>query len=328
MFPSFRIGSLVLDNATVLAPLAGISNLPFRLLAKEKGCALVCSEMVSAKGLLFQSQKTLRYLDSAPEEKPLSVQIFGAEADSMAAAAKIAESAGADIVDINFGCSVRKVVKTGAGAALMKDAENAEKILKAVRQSLSVPLTIKIRSGWDASGRQALAIARMAEDCGADAVTVHPRTALQGFRGNADWSLIARVKEKLSIPVIGNGDIVRAEDAIRMKSETGCDGVMIGRAAIGSPWIFSGILALGKGEKIHPADPEMHFDMMLRYLRDSVRYLGEKNACFIMRSRLGWLSKGLPRSSAFRDAIRQIASEAEAVEKISDFRRLLCEKES
>ena len=316
------------ENMTVLAPLAGISNLPFRMLAKEGGAGLVCSEMISAKGLVFQARKTLQYLDSAPEEKPLSVQIFGSEPDSMAEGAKIVEASGADILDINFGCSVKKVVKTGAGAALMKNPEAAGAVLKAVRRAIAIPLTIKIRTGWDPSGEQALLIARIAQDCGADAIAVHPRTATQGFRGNADWSVIARVKEAVSLPVIGNGDIAEAPDALRMKSQTGCDAVMIGRAAVGNPWIFSQIKSLCKGGCVKDISLDMQFEMMIRYLRNSVKYLGERTACFMLRSRLGWFSKGIPHSSRFRDAIRQISSETEAMEKIMAFREAVREREA
>ncbi len=324
----FRRPLLFQDSMTVLAPLAGISNLPFRMLAKEGGCDLVCSEMISAKGLVFQARKTLQYLDSTPEEKPLSVQIFGAEPDSMAEAAKIAEASAADILDINFGCSVKKVVKTGAGAALMKNPGLARSVLKAVRNAISIPMTIKIRTGWDTSGEQALTIARIAEECGADAIAVHPRTALQGFRGNADWAVIARVKETVSLPVIGNGDILDAADALRMRRETGCDAVMIGRAAVSNPWIFSQIKAMFKGESVKEPDMDMQFGIMLSYLRNSVKYLGEKTACFMLRSRLGWLSKGIPHSTRFREAIRQISSEAEALEKIMAFREAAMEREA
>ena len=243
-----NIGNIPLENNTVLAPLAGITNLPFRLLAKEAGCGMVCSEMISANGLIHQSKKTLQLMDSALREKPLSVQIFGSKPEVMAEAAKIIEMAGADILDINFGCSVKKVVKTGAGVGLMRTPDVAASVITAVRKAVRIPVTIKIRSGWVGSGEQALEIARIAETCGADAISIHPRTATQGFGGSADWSLIKKVKMQASIPVIGNGDITCAEDAVRMLETTGCDGVMVGRAAIGNPSIFSLILARIKGD--------------------------------------------------------------------------------
>jgi len=190
-----KIGSVTLPNNTVMAPLAGITNLPFRLMVKELGCGLVCSEMISSNGLIYQSPKTIQLMNSAEKEKPLSVQMFGAVPEIMAEAAQMIEQSGADILDINFGCSVRKIIKSGSGVALMKSPEVAAAILTAVRKSVTIPLTIKIRSGWDYSGDQALEIARIAEDCGVDAITVHPRTATQGFGGTADWSIIQKIKQ-------------------------------------------------------------------------------------------------------------------------------------
>ena len=315
-----QIGSLTLDNNVILAPLAGITNLPFRLLAKEAGCGLVCSEMISSHGLVYRSGKTEKMLDSTPEEKPLSVQIFGAKPDILAEAAAIVESSGADIVDINFGCSVRKVLRTGSGAALMKTPDLAEDLLKAVRRVIRIPLTIKIRSGWDPSGAQALNISEIAENCGVDAITVHPRTAGQLFSGRADWSIIAAVKERVSIPVIGNGDIMSANDAVRMLAETGCDAVMIGRKAIGNPTIFSRVLAQINGDEENAEDISQRFDLMIRYLQASVEYIGEEQACRMMRSRLGWFTKGLHKSSHFREAIKHLSSEKEGVELINSYR--------
>ncbi len=315
-----KIGSVTTDNFTVFAPLAGITNLPLRLMAKKAGCGLVCSEMISANGLVYGSDNTIRLMDSVPGEKPLSVQIFGSDPAMMADAAKIVEASAADMVDINFGCSVRKVLKTGSGSALMKEPEKTKHLLTAVINAISIPLTIKIRTGWDASGDQAIKIANIAQECGVDAIAVHPRTATQGFRGTSNWDLIKTIKQNLTIPVIGNGDVVQPEDAIRMKKQTGCDGVMIGRAAIGNPMIFSQVLALSKDEPV----PEICFadriEMMIQYLDASVRYLGEKTACYMMRSRLCWFVKGLRNATAFRRSIRFVASQNEALEKIEDYR--------
>ncbi|QTA88928.1 tRNA dihydrouridine synthase DusB [Desulfonema magnum] len=321
-----KIGSLSLKNITVLAPLAGITNLPFRLLVKEAGCALVCSEMISANGLVYKSHKTIRMLESAAEEKPLSVQIFGSDPSIMADAAAMVEASGADVLDINFGCSVKKVLKTGSGSALMKAPEKTEAILKAVRNSVKIPFTIKIRSGWDYSGTQALKIAEIAESCGVNAIAVHPRTATQGFGGSADWSVIAAIKKSVSMPVIGNGDIVAPEDAIRMQNQTGCDAVMIGRAGIGNPWIFSQVLSLIRGEPVIPVDIPLRYKTMIRYLEASVEYIGEEHACRIMRSRLGWFTKGLPHSSVFRESIKRISSEDEAKRLIKLYMDSLLEK--
>ena len=318
-----QIGSLTLANNTILAPLAGITNLPFRLLAKEAGCGMVCSEMISSHGLVYKSAKTLKMLDSTPEEKPVSIQLFGARPDIMAQAATIVEASGADVVDINFGCSVRKIIKTGSGAALMRTPELAENLLKAVRRAIRIPLTIKIRSGWDASGDQAIHIARIAENCGVNAVAVHPRAAGQLFGGRADWSIIAAVKNSVSIPVIGNGDITSAEDAVRMLDETGCDGVMIGRKAISNPYIFSSVVARINGQENTEDDIARRFDIMLRYLKASVKYIGEEHACRMMRSRLGWFTKGMHKSSQFRESIKQLSSEKEGIELIQAYREEL-----
>jgi len=318
-----QIGNLTLDNNVILAPLAGITNLPFRLLAKSSGCGLVCSEMISANGLVYQSGRTEQMIDSAPEEKPLSVQIFGSDPGIMAEAAAIVESKGADIVDINFGCSVRKVIKTGSGVALMRTPDRAKALLAAVRKAIRIPLTIKIRSGWDASGREALKIAEIAQNCGVDAIAVHPRTAGQQFRGRADWSIIAAVKKNVGIPVIGNGDIVSARDALKMLEETGCDAVMIGRRAFGNPTIFSRVLLRLKGEEPAQEDLSHRFDIMAHYFKASVDYIGEETACRMMRSRLGWFTRGMRNSSKFRESIKHLSSEEEGNELIGTYRNSL-----
>jgi nifR3 family TIM-barrel protein len=323
-----NIGSVKLDNPLIMAPLAGISNLPFRLLAKKEGCALVSSEMISSYGLVHKSEKTLKMLGSVPDEKPLSIQIFGADPSTMAEAATIVEASGADILDINFGCSVKKIIKTGAGVALMQTPKIAEALLKAVRQSITIPLTIKIRTGWDPSGSQALQITKIAQTCGADAIAIHPRTATQGFRGKADWSVISAVKQAVALPVIGNGDIVRPADAVLMQKTTGCDGVMIGRAAIGNPWIFSQCLASLHGENITAVDLDQRFEVMKHYVRASVEYIGEKVACRMMRSRLGWFVKGLRFSSKFRESIKHLSSKRETLELIETYREVIREASS
>jgi len=302
-------------------------------MVKEAGCGLVCSEMISANGLIYGSSKTIQLMDSAAFEKPLSVQLFGAVPEIMAEAAKIIEQAGADILDINFGCAVRKIVKTGSGVALMKTPETAKAILTAVRKAITIPLTIKIRSGWDNTGDQAVEIAHIAEDCGVDAIAVHPRTAGQGFSGSADWSLIQKIKQHLTIPVIGNGDIICADDAIQMFAQTGCDGIMIGRAAIGNPLIFSAVLARLAGNPEPIADHMDRIRIMKQYLHDSVTYIGETHACRIMRSRLGWFVKGLPHAGKFRESIKQLSSRQEAVELIQAYqdhlqKQLGCPEES
>jgi nifR3 family TIM-barrel protein len=229
-------------------------------------------------------------------------------------------------LDINFGCSVKKIIKTGSGVALMKTPEQSMPLLTAVRKSIRIPLTIKIRTGWEKSGKQAIALAQTAEACGVDAIAVHPRTATQGFAGQADWSIIAAVKKRVNIPVIGNGDIFAAEDAVKMQAETGCDAVMIGRKAIGYPWIFCQVLARMKGDKIPSADLGHRFAIIKRYLQHSVRYIGEEQACRMMRSRLCWFVKELPHSSQFRRSINHVSSEREALDIIDDYQKSLKQK--
>jgi nifR3 family TIM-barrel protein len=318
-----HIGNIKLDNITVLAPLAGITNLPMRLIAKEAGCGLVCSEMISSNGLVHQSGKTEKLLESIAEEKPLSVQIFGSDPDIMAAAAKIVELSGADILDINFGCSVKKILKSGSGAALMRQPDLAEAVLRSVRRAIKIPLTIKIRTGWEKNGKDARIIAAIAEREGVDAIAIHPRLASQGFKGRADWQVISDIKQEISIPVMGNGDIVRARDAIQMVTETGCDAVMVGRAAIGNPWIFGQINALLEDRDFPVTDLASRFRMMKRYLGASVVYFGEKHACYMMRSRLAWFVKGLPHAKYFRESIKHISTEKEALEVIEGYRESL-----
>lgn len=322
-----NIGPIALETPTIFAPLAGITNLPLRLLARQAGCGMVCSEMVSACGLVYASAKTFDLLASVPQEKPLCVQIFGSKPDIMAEAARQVAAAGADIIDINCGCSVRKILKSGSGAALMREPHQAEDVFRAVRAAIKIPLTIKMRSGWDGSGDQALHLAHIAQSCGVDAVTVHPRTACQGFGGRADWGLIARIKQALQIPVIGNGDVVEAQDALRMLAETGCDAVMVGRAAMGNPLLFRQIADLLAGR---PATSILTGDrimVMRRFLDASVEFFGEKKACFMMRSRLAWFAKGLPHAGWFRQSIRQVESHAQAQALIAAFADRLSESD-
>ena len=314
-----KIGCLQLDAPVVLAPLAGITNLPFRILAREAGCGMVTTEMVSADGLVHGAAPTFDLLRSRPPEKPLAVQIFGAEASVMAAAAAIVEASGADVIDLNFGCAVRKIVRAGAGVALMREPRRAEAIMRAVRAAVKIPLTIKIRSGWERTGRDALTAGEMAEACGVDALTLHPRTAAQKFSGSADWALIAALKRRLRIPVIGNGDIRGADDALRMMAETGCDAVMIGRRAIGDPGIFSEVVSCLTGRTPPIRDFNQRIEVMRRYVLLSTSCFGEARAVGLMRSRLAWFGKGLRNSSGLRRAAARIGSIAEALALIDAF---------
>jgi len=320
MVNRMRIGSLHLDNPTLLAPLAGVTDLPFRLLAREAGCGLVCTEMVSADGLAHGSAHTFCYLRSLPAEKPHAVQIFGADPAVMAEAAAIVQDSGADVVDINFGCAVRKVIQAGAGVALMRTPKRAEALLRAVRQAVRIPVTIKLRSGWDRSGREALGIGVIAQQCGVDAVTIHPRTAAQKFSGRADWALIAALKRRLRIPVIGNGDIRSAQDAAQMMADTGCDAVMIGRGAIGYPRIFTDVLCRLRGQAPAPEHLDQRLDVMRRYIGLMVACYGEEIARRLVRNRLAWFAKGLRGSTALRQAAARTDTIGDALTLIDAYR--------
>ncbi len=285
-----------------MAPMAGITNLPFRLIVKKMGAGLVTTEMVSAMGLIMGKQKTLNYLQNYPDEKPLSVQIFGFNPHAMATAAEMVVDAGADVVDINMGCPARKVVRTGAGGALLREPEKVKEIVTAVRKVCKVPLTVKIRAGWSPSRMNAPEIAKQAEAAGADAVTVHPRFVSQKFSGKADWCVIADVKKQVKIPVIGNGDIFAPHLAQQLRKETGCDGVMIGRGAIGMPWIFRQILALENGKDMETPTLKERKDLILEHFHHLSKLIGEKRASFNMRGLLLWYTKGLPYGRRFRGA--------------------------
>jgi len=301
-----RIGSLNIENSLIMAPMAGYTNLAFRLLIKRLGAGLVMTEMVSAMGLSLGQKKTLQYLRSHPDEKPLGVQIFGADAKVMAEAAMAATDAGADLIDINMGCPVRKVVKTGAGAALLKDHKKAAAVVSAVRSASSLPLTVKMRTGWSPQEPRACEVARIMEDCGADGLTLHARFASQGYGVPAQWEWIARVKEGARIPVIGNGDVLEPPHALELKARAGCDGVMIGRGALRNPWIFSQIMSLEKGEAIRRPSLQERKSLIMEHFRLLSETLGDGRAPLAMRSVVLSYTKGLPNSGRFREHITAI----------------------
>lgn len=301
-----KIGNIELNNRLMLAPMAGVSNLPFRMMVRGMGADLVFSEMVSAMGLSLNVARTRVLLKSHQSERPLAVQIFGSKPDVMARAACIVAEEGADVIDINMGCPVKKVTKTGAGASLMRDPKMAQDIVSAVRVACSLPLTVKIRSGWSPDQQSAVEIAHTLEECGVDAITVHPRFATQGYSGQADWSLIAMVKESVKIPVIGNGDINSPPDALRMERETGCDGLMIGRAAVRNPWIFRQILQMEKGLPVHDPDISERRSLIMEHYNFLSDVMEEHRAALRMRGLLLSYTKGLPGSSRFRERFTRI----------------------
>jgi len=309
-----RIGFLQLDNPVISAPMAGVTDKSFRILAREAGCSLVCTEMVSDQALLHGNPKTCSLLDISGETGPVCVQIFGSDAKYMAGAAQIAESRGAGIIDINMGCPTPKIVKNGEGAALMKEPEKAAGIVKAVAGSVSVPVTVKIRKGWDESSVNAVEVAKLVEQAGAAAVTVHGRTRSQFYAGRADWDIIAAVRSAVSIPVIGNGDVRTPRDALAMLEHTGCSGVMIGRAALGNPWIFSRTVHFLKtGELLPGPSIEERVATAVRHFHMLVEFKGEKVAVWEIRRHAGWYMKGLRGAARLRERINRAKSGEEVV---------------
>jgi nifR3 family TIM-barrel protein len=317
-----QIGNILLKNNVCLAPMAGITNLPFRTLAKDFGCALTFTEMISANGLIRNSARSFEYLGSSSHDRPLAVQLFGSDPSILAEAAKIVAGQGADLIDINMGCPARKIIRNGAGSALLKNPQQVGNIVKAVRKATPVPLTVKIRSGWSVREINAREIARIAEDCGADAVIVHPRTADQGFSGRADWDIITQVKQGVGIPVIGNGDIHQAADAIAMISQTGCDGVMVGRGALGNPWLIGAIVACLAGRDL-PAHPSLgeRFNVISRHLGMELQYHGEAAGNRNFRKHLLWYTKSLPGGAKFRKLAVNLSGRESILEELQRFFR-------
>jgi nifR3 family TIM-barrel protein len=300
------IGKLHLKNWLILAPMSGKTNLPFRLIIKKLGAGLVITEMISAAGLCRGQAKTHSYFVSRPAERPVAAQLFGSEPETMATSARIVAEKGMDIIDINMGCPAKKVVKTGSGAALMRDTKKAAKIISAVRQNTSLPLTVKIRAGWSPEEANALEIAKIIEDSGADGISIHPRFASQGFSGKADWTLIARIKEALKIPVIGSGDITEPSLALKMRSVTSCDGVMIGRAALSNPWIFKQILDMEEKGSFTIPDLGDRYRLIAEHYSLLIEYLGENRATDVIRGLLLLYTKSLPNRRFLRDLISEI----------------------
>lgn len=319
---SFKIGNLTIDNKIILAPMAGVSNSPFRILSRNYGAGLVYAEMVSDKGLLYENEKTKKLLYMTDVEKPMAQQIFGSDLETMVnAALYIDKHSNCDIIDINMGCPVPKVaIKAQAGSALMKDPDKIYDIVKAIVEKVSKPVTVKIRSGWDHSSINAVDVAKRIEAAGAKAIIVHARTRSQGYSGLADLDVIKAVKEAVNIPVIGNGDVTDGPSAKRMLDYTGCDAVMIGRAALGNPWIFREIDQYLKDGTIHPRPTHQEIrDMMLTHLNSLVELKGEHTGVLEMRSHGPWYLKGIEHASELRKKLSQAHTVQEFTNYVDEF---------
>jgi nifR3 family TIM-barrel protein len=318
MLRPLKIGTLTLANNLFLAPMAGITNLPMRLLARECGASLAFTEMVSVNGLVREGKKTFDLVASTPADRPLGVQIFGDDPELLARGARLVEPYG-DLIDINMGCPVRKVVGSGAGSALLREPVRVAAIVRAVRRATNLPLTVKIRSGWQAGEENFAEIARICEAEGCDAVTLHPRTRAQMFEGRAAWDRIANLKRLVTVPVIGSGDLFRAADVAAMLRETGCDGAMIARGALGNPWLFREALALLAGEEPLPPTREERHRVALCHLELFVGIAGERVALREMRKHLAWYARGIPGAARFRTEVNRFETVAEAVTAMAAF---------
>ena len=317
-----KIGNVELENNLILAPMAGVTNQPFRIICKEFGAGLVCTEMASTRAIFHDDNKTNRLLNIQGEKRPISMQIFGSDEETFAYAAKYVSKM-ADILDINMGCPAPKVVKNGDGSKLLLDLEKAEKIIKTVVENSSVPVTLKYRKGWDKENIVAVELAKIAEKAGISAITIHGRTRSEFYSGKADLEIIKQVKQAVKIPVIGNGDVIDEESALKMFEQTGVDGIMIGRGSFGNPWIFRKIkYFLETGEKLPEPTNQEKLEIINKHIDLAVEEKGEI-AIKELRKHISWYTKNLKNSSEFRDKINKIETKKELTSEIEEYFKTL-----